>query len=1325
MSNWSDLTQGHNGLTPGLIIYDANQSANDSGRNQSWPLGEDAIPIPSYLTAPRDPEVAAFERYLEAMCQKFEIPFPPHVNVLNNAIMIITCNWSSIQVSVDEFHSYKTVIGEVYCQVCRKYLSGRKSIHNVTETHVKNVFKKIDNQFIRRVSPEVNHCLKCNDLVAYNHTHITPNHNKDVPPKKKKTKFNKPKTTYCNICAIDIISHNIESHLKSKKHMQKLKTCPPKDNINDSIDRSHERIMINEGYSKMSKSARKKRNRKANKNKKNAYIPITGAKHDRILPPSDTYVPKKDHIVPSSTFIPNNQPEEHSSDCIEIIDPSSKIVYIISDDETPFLKENDLLKSGPDIPLEKNYQTTKETGLQLTLIQGKNKDYQENNFQGNKKIAYAETSNLDSTCQGKNDLNEKNNTKLQSTNMKTEFVSTIQNSSKCISDIIVISPGGYELCVSEEVFHNYREMDSSVHCQSCMVFISRNTKAHSATIKHINLITQPVDDNFIRKINDVWSHCLACNDMVLTNSQHVQVFHKHIRFTSKQSHKQLHYYSNGPFTYCYVCSFNVKSEGFLEHINSKCHLDVLDVIRGRKGPRDVVNSGENVIRGGILRDYLLKEQNFAVNKQNSGVNVLESGINGPNIGLNTQNSSNSQENLRNNSGNSQNSILNDQNSGKNYPICGKNAQNNSITQNVDTNKGLKRSIDEVDGISSLNCSSSLPSDVCRQSEKVPRNDAGTRCGTYVADVEDVLNFKLYIEQVSKKFGIKFNMLAIKEDSISLVTPQGASVQITVESFHSYTDSHRPVYCQLCETVVTDHTAHEMTDKHVKNISGEVDEHFARKINNAWRHCIVCNEMAFTGYDHAAFSTKHQEIIKRHTIDNNTDVYDTQVINKEHTIGNQLINDRVKDIVNVTQIIELHTINNQFKSNSPEDIVSGSQITNKKHAKDNNSLNNDANSVVYDTQKPGIEVVIDNQIKNNSTKDIVNGTDNKNNRLENSCDIFDEDSTLKDISEIDSDKTEILDYSVIEYSQKVIEKDCQNYQNTNNKRNTENNTLVANKENNSKEIPKIYYQHSNTILQNFNQSLCIDSTLNSQIINIDSLIEEKTTTMNKKMNTINKNLNNILKKYKKVKENLLKSSRSNKKMRLSITKLDLISIMPGNDVDFNKKLNASRRQLRFASKQYYDCLICKEKVKNIDHIIIEHVQSDIHSSNVIKFMTKNKIMERNNRIICELCDSEVQNIIEHVYENVSHVKLKLLNDGVTQSELQHYVYETNSRCVQEIAFKKVYEELLERNKVRQVSKMVFQCDACDKWVMREHEIIHIFSDLHKSYLEKSTAKENIE
>ncbi|XP_075989995.1 uncharacterized protein LOC142985604 [Anticarsia gemmatalis] len=113
-------------------------------------------------------------------------------------------------------------------------------------------------------------------------------------------------------------------------------------------------------------------------------------------------------------------------------------------------------------------------------------------------------------------------------------------------------------------------------------------------------------------------------------------------------------------------------------------------------------------------------------------------------------------------------------------------------------------------------------------------------------------FERYLKEMIVKYYFRNQLhinIELVDDSIYVVTSKGDKQKVTLEGFHGYKEIHGTVYCQICCTRVNDPEAHSRTELHINSVTRTIDDNFARKINDRWNHCLVCNEQVRADSDH--------------------------------------------------------------------------------------------------------------------------------------------------------------------------------------------------------------------------------------------------------------------------------------------------------------------------------------------------------------------------------------------------------------------------------------------------------------------------------------------
>ncbi|CAB3255316.1 unnamed protein product [Arctia plantaginis] len=154
---------------------------------------------------------------------------------------------------------------------------------------------------------------------------------------------------------------------------------------------------------------------------------------------------------------------------------------------------------------------------------------------------WCDTNNFIKNCKNNNVLNKSNNCngideveKFQKylKEMIAKYNLDVKLPSMEGNSVVIVTPKGYKEKITTDAFHSYKKMNGFAFCLSCQKWVSENISEHSASEEHVRNIFQPVNDNFAREVvNDKqYSHCLICNERVLTTSNHVNVRPKHQKY---------------------------------------------------------------------------------------------------------------------------------------------------------------------------------------------------------------------------------------------------------------------------------------------------------------------------------------------------------------------------------------------------------------------------------------------------------------------------------------------------------------------------------------------------------------------------------------------------------------------------------------------------------------------------------------------------------------------------------------------------------------------------------------------------------------------------
>ncbi|XP_075969826.1 uncharacterized protein LOC142972510 [Anticarsia gemmatalis] len=142
-------------------------------------------------------------------------------------------------------------------------------------------------------------------------------------------------------------------------------------------------------------------------------------------------------------------------------------------------------------------------------------------------------------------------------------------------EIIVTTPKGHIEKVPIDTFQGlkeYKKYKESKHCQLCKKWVLKEDRSHIECETHVRNLLQPINDHFCRELtsNNLWSHCLLCNDLILTGAVHT-IDPRHEKYYTPKTAAGSTSTKITPRTYCDACKIYIDSHNYSSHINSKKH----------------------------------------------------------------------------------------------------------------------------------------------------------------------------------------------------------------------------------------------------------------------------------------------------------------------------------------------------------------------------------------------------------------------------------------------------------------------------------------------------------------------------------------------------------------------------------------------------------------------------------------------------------------------------------------------------------------------------------------------------------------------------------
>nr|XP_049695692.1 uncharacterized protein LOC126054343 isoform X1 [Helicoverpa armigera] len=137
--------------------------------------------------------------------------------------------------------------------------------------------------------------------------------------------------------------------------------------------------------------------------------------------------------------------------------------------------------------------------------------------------------------------------------------------------ILEVIETGNQIRVTPEKFQSLRCLGRNYYCQMCQIWV-RGTELHSYTEGHVKNIMKPLNADFGRQVSKFTSHCIPCNEVVVTGSKLHLDSEQHLESTrSMFSFTEYHRGYPDDVLFCTICNISVEKSYEL-HSKTKNHI---------------------------------------------------------------------------------------------------------------------------------------------------------------------------------------------------------------------------------------------------------------------------------------------------------------------------------------------------------------------------------------------------------------------------------------------------------------------------------------------------------------------------------------------------------------------------------------------------------------------------------------------------------------------------------------------------------------------------------------------------------------------------------
>ncbi|XP_072946800.1 uncharacterized protein [Epargyreus clarus] len=159
-----------------------------------------------------------------------------------------------------------------------------------------------------------------------------------------------------------------------------------------------------------------------------------------------------------------------------------------------------------------------------------------------------------------------------------------------VDNVTIETLDGHEISISDDNFHGFMRIGKHhIQCKVCKVIV-KNEQEHKTSKEHVNKILQPFKDKHcIRILNDSWSHCVICNEVIENSDVHALCNELHEKLLKKalvvyktppnkfnilienNSTPQVNTTTDSSEYYCATCNVTMHVNNTASHVNGTKH----------------------------------------------------------------------------------------------------------------------------------------------------------------------------------------------------------------------------------------------------------------------------------------------------------------------------------------------------------------------------------------------------------------------------------------------------------------------------------------------------------------------------------------------------------------------------------------------------------------------------------------------------------------------------------------------------------------------------------------------------------------------------------